>query len=92
MTTGRVSAYHVTPVILLLCKEEIVMSTITETRVLHLSHDMVCCYCEHARHTYLPCSDTCDCVPPPVPGIYAEEPERTRCVAAVDTAAVDTAA
>lgn len=63
------------------------MSTITETRVLHLSHDMVCCYCEHARHTYLPCSDTCDCVPPPVPGIYTDEPERARGIAHVDTPA-----
>lgn len=49
------------------------MSTIAETHVLHLSHDMVCCYCEHAQHTYLPCSDTCDCEPPPPPGLYAEE-------------------
>jgi hypothetical protein len=30
----------------------------------HLSHDPLCEVCEHAMHTYLPCSDTCPCVPP----------------------------
>jgi hypothetical protein len=29
----------------------------------HLSHDMPCTDCGHAAHTYLACSDTCDCVP-----------------------------
>jgi hypothetical protein len=28
-----------------------------------LSHDMPCRGCGHATHTYLPCSDACDCVP-----------------------------
>ena len=27
----------------------------------HLSHDLPCPECGHARHTYLPCSDTCAC-------------------------------
>ena len=27
----------------------------------HLSHDMPCPRCGHARHTFLPCSDRCDC-------------------------------
>ncbi|MCF6377732.1 hypothetical protein L2K70_08950 [Nocardioides KLBMP 9356] len=27
----------------------------------HLSHDLPCSECGHARHTYLPCSDTCAC-------------------------------
>ncbi len=27
----------------------------------HLSHDLPCSDCGHAGHTYLPCSDTCDC-------------------------------
>ena len=34
----------------------------------HLSHEMPCTACGHATHTYLPCSDTCDCAPQPVPG------------------------
>jgi hypothetical protein len=29
----------------------------------HLSHDMPCPSCGHALHTYLPCSNLCDCVP-----------------------------
>ena len=29
----------------------------------HLSHDMPCQHCGHAVHTYLACSDTCDCQP-----------------------------
>jgi hypothetical protein len=34
----------------------------------HLSHDMPCPGCGHAAHIYLSCSDSCACVPPPVPG------------------------
>ena len=34
----------------------------------HLSHDPPCLRCGHAAHQYLSCSDTCGCVPPPVPG------------------------
>lgn len=30
----------------------------------HLSHDAPCVRCGHATHTFLPCSDTCDCSPP----------------------------
>ncbi len=29
----------------------------------HLSHDLPCNSCGHAMHTFLACSDTCDCVP-----------------------------
>ena len=29
----------------------------------HLSHDRPCPDCGHGEHVYLPCSDTCDCVP-----------------------------
>ena len=34
----------------------------------HLSHEMPCTACGHAPHTFLPCTDTCDCTPPSVPG------------------------
>jgi hypothetical protein len=34
-----------------------------ETSTTHLSHDRPCPHCGHATHTYLPCSDSCDCVP-----------------------------
>lgn len=34
----------------------------------HLSHDMPCHRCGHAAHTFLACSDTCQCVPAPAPG------------------------
>ena len=33
-----------------------------------LSHDLLCCRCGHAMHTFLACSDTCDCVPAAMPG------------------------
>lgn len=36
---------------------------------LHLSHDLPCQQCGHAAHSYLPCSDTCVCVPAHVPGL-----------------------
>ena len=29
----------------------------------HLSHDRPCPHCGHALHTFLACSDTCDCQP-----------------------------
>lgn len=32
-----------------------------------LSHDMPCGQCGHAMHTFLACSDACDCVPAGVP-------------------------
>lgn len=34
----------------------------------HVSHDRPCDSCGHAAHTFLPCSDRCDCTPPGVPG------------------------
>jgi hypothetical protein len=34
-----------------------------ETQMNPLSHDMPCTGCGHATHTYLPCSDGCDCAP-----------------------------
>jgi hypothetical protein len=34
----------------------------------HLSHDLPCARCGHAQHTFLSCSDTCDCVPVGMPG------------------------
>lgn len=39
--------------------------------VVHLTHDLPCPRCGHAAHRYLSCSETCDCVPPPVPGSVA---------------------
>ena len=33
-----------------------------QTNQRHLSHDLPCPRCGHAVHTYLACSDTCDCV------------------------------
>ena len=34
-----------------------------QTNEIHLSHDLPCFRSGHAAHTYLACSDTCDCVP-----------------------------
>lgn len=34
----------------------------------HLSHDLPCLSCGHGWHSYLPCSDSCDCRPRPMPG------------------------
>ena len=39
------------------------MWDIVETSTTHLSHDRPCQHCGHATHTYLPCSDSCCCVP-----------------------------
>jgi hypothetical protein len=33
-----------------------------------LSHDRPCAACGHATHTFLACSETCACEPPPAPG------------------------
>ena len=38
-----------------------------QTNDVHLSHDMPCQRCGHARHTFLGC-DGCDCQPEQVPG------------------------
>ncbi len=32
-----------------------------ETSPVHLSHDLPCSACGHGVHSYLPCSDSCDC-------------------------------
>lgn len=45
----------------------------TNRTVTHLPHDMPCVRCGHASHTFLPCSDTCGCVPAPPPGVYPAE-------------------
>ena len=42
----------------------------------NLSHDLPCFRCGHAAHSYLPCSDTCDCEPVEMPG---EPPLNLRC-------------
>ena len=39
-----------------------------ESDRLHLSHDLPCPQCGHATHTYLPCSETCDCARSVLPG------------------------
>jgi hypothetical protein len=36
-----------------------------------LSHDPACVECGHPLHTYLPCSDRCDCRPQFAPGLVA---------------------
>jgi hypothetical protein len=43
----------------------------SEAVALHLSHDLPCPRCGHAAHTFLACSDTCDCEPAPMPGVVA---------------------
>ena len=40
-----------------------------EIQTVHLSHDLPCANCGHASHRYLACSDACDCVPAPIPGL-----------------------
>ena len=37
--------------------------TAPEATPQHLSHDMPCWQCGHARHTFLACSDSCACQP-----------------------------
>jgi hypothetical protein len=39
-----------------------------QTDSTHLSHDLPCFVCGHAVHTYLACSDSCDCPPTVMPG------------------------
>jgi hypothetical protein len=50
----------------------------------HLSHDLPCLRCGHPAHTYLPCSDVCDCAPGEMPGARLGELPRRR---ATETAA-----
>lgn len=45
----------------------------SDPTVTHLPHDMQCVRCGHASHTYLPCSDSCACVPVPPPGDYPHD-------------------
>ncbi|HWJ08677.1 MAG TPA: hypothetical protein VNS46_04830 [Nocardioides sp.] len=40
----------------------------TQHQQQHLSHDLPCPSCGHAVHTFLACSDTCDCAPTVLPG------------------------
>ncbi|GAA1951494.1 hypothetical protein GCM10009798_08460 [Nocardioides panacihumi] len=44
-------------------EREFVMWDTADTQAHPLSHEMPCPQCGHASHTYLPCSDTCNCVP-----------------------------
>ncbi|MFL6024758.1 MAG: hypothetical protein ACJ72O_15580 [Marmoricola sp.] len=39
-----------------------------QTSELHLSHDLPCTSCGHPLHTFLACSDSCDCARSVVPG------------------------
>lgn len=38
------------------------------TSSIHLTHDLPCPRCGHAVHTYLACSDACDCALTVMPG------------------------
>ena len=40
----------------------------TPTDDVHLSHDLPCPECGHAVHSYLPCSESCDCARSVMPG------------------------
>jgi hypothetical protein len=42
-----------------------------QTSQMHLSHDLPCPDCGHPVHTFLACSDTCDCEPTIMPGTVA---------------------
>jgi hypothetical protein len=42
-----------------------------QTSEQHLSHDLPCPRCGHAVHTFLACSDSCDCAPTAMPGADA---------------------
>ena len=48
-----------------------------QTYPVHLSHDLPCPICGHAVHTYLPCSDNCDCARTVMPG--TDRPTTSRC-------------
>jgi hypothetical protein len=39
-----------------------------QTNEVHLSHDLPCQQCGHARHYFLSCDDSCDCSPALMPG------------------------
>ncbi|WP_203335473.1 hypothetical protein [Nocardioides limicola] len=40
----------------------------TEVGLSGVTHDLPCLGCGHPPHTYYACSESCDCVPPPMPG------------------------
>ena len=42
--------------------------TAEDHRHTHLAHDLPCRRCGHGVHTYLACSDMCDCAPCVLPG------------------------
>lgn len=42
-------------------RRETAMWDTVDNKHTHLSHDVPCPRCGHAGHTYLPCSDSCDC-------------------------------
>lgn len=44
------------------------MGNTAQTNETPLSHDLPCVSCGHGVHTFLPCSDTCDCVRTGMPG------------------------
>jgi hypothetical protein len=46
-----------------------IMWDTVQTNPVHLSHDLPCPRCGHAAHTYLACSDTCDCARTVMPGM-----------------------
>ena len=48
--------------------------TVETTYSVHLSHDLPCPRCGHAAHTFLPCSDTCDCARTVMPGTDGSTP------------------
>ena len=52
-----------------------VMWDTVESNSQHLSHDMPCTACGHAQHSYLPCSDSCECECTP-PSATAARPRR----------------
>ncbi|GAA3529434.1 hypothetical protein [Nocardioides daeguensis] len=43
-------------------------NTIPDSPHQHLSHDLPCPACGHAVHTFLACSESCDCAPTVMPG------------------------
>ena len=44
----------------------------------HLSHEMPCPRCGHSSHSYLPCSDRCDCPGSTDPHQGTESEDATR--------------
>ena len=49
-------------------KEVSIMWDTVQTNPMHLSHDRPCPGGGHAAHTFLACSDTCDCARTVMPG------------------------